>query len=92
MMWNLASIGLGLLALGLGFAAISRKGNALPVCFSLTACCFSLLGQLVELRYLTVIGDWAAVEDTVGARVFAAVFLLTLTLFLNLIALLRDRK
>ena len=92
MMWNLASIGLGLLALGLGFAAISRKGSALPVCFSLTACCFSLLGQLVELRYLTVIGDWAAVEDTVGARVFAAVFLLTLTLFLNLIALLRGRK
>jgi len=92
MIHNLASIYLGLLALGMGFAAINQKGAVLPVFLSGAACIGALLGQLLQLRRLVTLRDWAAVEDTVGAIVFAAVFLTLLTVLLNTIALLRRER
>ena len=91
MMLNLVSFGLGLLALGLGFVAITRRGNALPVFFSSSACGGALLGQLLALRRLVTIRDWSAVEDTIGAVTFAALSLTLLTVLLNTLALLRRK-
>lgn len=88
MIANIVSLFLGLLAWGLGFAAVAKRGKPVLVFCSLGACALSLVCQLVEVRRLAAIHDWSAVEDTIGAVTFAGIVLLAVTAALNLIALM----
>lgn len=92
MILNLASLYAGLLALGLGFAAISKRGKPVLVFSSFSACVGALLCQLLEIWRRVAIRDFSAIEDTIGAVIFASGILLALTLFLNLVALIRGRN
>lgn len=91
-MRNILSLFLGLTAWGLGFAAIAGKGRPALVFSSMTACAMSLLLQLWEVHSRAGLGDWAAVEDTIGAVLFAAAALVAVTVAVNLAALLRGGK
>ena len=89
---NLASILLGLAAIV--FAVHSVQVRGCLICCTATAALtgISVLCQLLELKKLAGIGDWAAIEDTIGARCFAAVVLIAVVLILNIAALLRGRN
>lgn len=92
-------LNIGSLALGLGawiFAvfAICKKepiSHANAVC-SFSFCVLSLLLQLFEVQNRVNIGDYAAIEDTIGAVNIAAVTLLFVTILLNIAAFLKARK
>lgn len=87
-MYNALSFALGLLALGLGIAAICKNGCLWYVLFSLTACSVSLAGQLLEVQRRVALSDWTALMDTIDAVVHDAVLLLAITTALNLAAVL----
>lgn len=91
-LFNILSILLGLLALGFAVQNFEKKGTLTCTGVSFSCCAVSLLCQLIELSRLAGIRDWAAVEDTVGARVLAGCVLVVGTLVLNILALLRGRK
>ena len=61
-------------------------------CGSFGLCALALYFQLREVLKRTNLGDFAAIEDTIGAVVFAATVLLTVTLILNALALLRRER
>lgn len=91
-MYNLLSLGLGILAwIFGGSGAIRGKFGGFSFA-SLSLCGISLTVQFYELRRLADKGDWSAIEDTIGALAFVAATLLVITLLLNGIALLRNRR
>lgn len=92
MFFNLASILLGLAAIVFAVHSIQVKGCLICCTVGLGTTGLSLLCQLLELKRLAGIGDFAAIDDTLGARCFAAGVLLAAVLILNLCALLRGRK
>ena len=89
---NLTSILLGLAAIVFAIHSIHVKGCLICCTASLGLGGISVLCQLFELQRLAGIGDWAAIEDTLGARCFAGAILLAVLLILNIAALLRSRK
>ena len=89
---NILSILLGLIALGFGVHSVSRKGCLICCSVSLGSCGLSLLLQLAELNRLSVLADWSAIQDTLGARVWAGTVLMAACLLLNLFPLLVNRK
>ncbi len=91
-LYSLLSLGLGFLSWGLGAAAVVKKGGPWLVFSSMGACCGALLVQLLEVRNRAERMDASAIYDTIGAVVFAAVTLITVTVVLNIIALVRGRK
>lgn len=92
MFFNLASILLGISAIVFAIHSLQVRGCLICCTVSGALTGISLLCQLVALKFLAQIGDWAAIEDTIGARCFAAVALLAVIVILNLGALLRGRK
>ena len=91
-MYNLFSLGAGLAAWALGWAA--ALGGKFGGCAfgSLSLCILSLLSQFLEINRLLNKRDWAAVEDIFPAVLLAAAVLSLVTLALNVIAFLRSRK
>ena len=89
---NLTSILLGLAAIVFAIHSVQVKGCLICCTASLGLGGISVLCQLYELQRLSGIGDWAAIEDTLGARCFAGAILLAVLLILNIAALLRGRK
>ena len=91
---NIGSLVLGFGAWGWAVLAIrGRKAAAYRnVVFSFCLCAVSLVMQLFEVRNRALQGDFAAIEDTIGAVVFAAVVLVAVTVVLNLAALVKARK
>ena len=92
MILNLASILLGLAAIVFAVHSLQVRGCLICCTISGGVTGLSLLCQLWQLNQLAGIGDWAAIEDTLGARCFAAAALLGIVLILNIAALLRSRK
>lgn len=93
MLLNIGSLLLGLIGWAMPLAAMAGRKSPVHFCAaSFGACCLSLLLQLVELRRRCVIGDLAAVEDTIGAITLAAVVLLIVAAALNALAFLLDRR
>lgn len=89
-MYNLLSLGLGILAwIFGGIAAICGKFRGSSF-LSFGLCGFSLVLQFYEVSRQVGLNDWSALMDTDGVTIFAANTLLTVTLALNAIALLRD--
>ena len=89
---NLSSILLGLAAIVFAIHSLQVKGCLICCTASLGMCGISILCQLFELKRLARIGDWAAVEDTLGARCFAGAGLLAVLLILHIAALVRGRN
>lgn len=89
-MIHILSLLFGLVSWGLACAAIGKRGGCV-LCFgSITLCAVPLLLQLQELkRLLLVKDDISAAIDTVDAACFAGTVLVTVTLVLNAIALIR---
>lgn len=88
---NLLSLGTGLLAWGLGIAAVRKTGRRLYSFCSMALCGVSLVLQLWEVSRHAWISDFSAIQDTAPAVATAATVLLIVTLGLNGIALLRGR-
>ena len=59
---------------------------------SFSLCSISLIFQLFEMNRRVVLGDYAAIEDTIRAVLFASAALISITIFLNLIALVRAKN
>ncbi len=89
---DLGSILLGIAAIVFAIHSLQVRGCLICCTVSLGLGGISLLSQLLELKRLADIGDWAAIGDTLGARCFAAVVFLGLLLILNIGALLRGKK
>ena len=94
-MLNIASLILGVCAwLFVGLAigtpnAFSSHRNTL-VSFGL--CTVSLVFQLLEVNRRVLLGDYAAIEDTIRAVVIASVALVVITIILNVVALVKAKN
>ena len=94
-MLNIGSLILGACAWLFGGLAIgtpkaySSHRNTL-VSFGL--CTVSLALQLLEVNRRVLLGDYAAIEDTIRAVVIASIALVAITIILNLVALRKAKK
>ena len=94
-MLNIGSLILGACAwLFAGFAIAASKAfrshrNTL-VSFSL--CVISLVFQLFEINRRVLLGDYAAIEDTIRAVLIASVALVLITVILNLVAFVKAKS
>ena len=93
-MYSIGSLALGFGAWIFGIFAIRAKmlrsyGNT--VC-SFSLCAISLLLQLCAVHNRVNSGDYAAIEDTIGAVNVAAFALAFVTIALNIVAFLKPRK
>ena len=94
-MFNIGSLILGACAWLLGGLAIgtpnafSSHRNTL-VSFGL--CTVSLVFQLLEVNRRVIIGDYAAIDDTIRVVVIASVALVVITIILNVVALVKAKN
>lgn len=91
-MYSILSIALGLLAWGLGIAAIINKGTAVPVFSSMAACGCSLVVQFFEMRCQALAEDASWFYDVAPTLAMVAGILLAVTVGLNLAALWRGKR
>lgn len=94
-MLNIGSLILGALAwLCAGRAITTSKaftshGNTL---MSFSLCAISLVLQLFEINRRVLLGDYAALEDTIRAVMIASAVLVFITIILNFIALVKAKN
>lgn len=90
---NILSLFLGIAAWSLPVMYLMYwKHRELLCCGSFGLCALAMYFQLREVLGRTELGDFAAIEDTIGAVVFAASTLLVVTLILNALAMLRKER
>lgn len=91
---NMGALILGLMAWGLGAAAIRQRrcGGPLYSAGSLAACSCSLCLELYYQAHLATIEDVAAILDTADAVAMCAGVLLAVTLVLNVLAVCAYRS
>ncbi len=90
MTWNIASFVLGIIAWGIAFGAIKSKKKPSAYGCSVTSfslCAVSLFFQFLEIGQRVNNRDYAGIEDTIGAVIFAAGVLVGVTIVLNVVAL-----
>ena len=94
-MLNIASLILGVCAWLFGGLAIGTP-NAFSahrnILVSFGLCTVSLVLQLLEVNRRVIIGDYAAIEDTIRAVVIASVALVVITIILNVVALVKAKN
>ena len=88
---NLWSIILGLLAWLMGIWAIGKYKLWKPT-VGYFFCAVALLIQLFVIKHEAFSGDYAAIEDTIRAIVFAGVFMMAVTVILNVIAYFKSKN
>ena len=88
---NLWSIVLGVLAWLIGAWAIGRY-KPWKFQFAYFFCAVALLLQLLVLRSSALSRDWSSVEDTIGAIVFAGIFMLSVTVILHMVAFFKCKS
>ena len=59
---------------------------------SISLCAISLIFQLFEINRLVLLSDYAAIEDTIRAVLIASVALVSITVILNLIAVIKAKN
>ena len=92
---NIGSLVLGIcawLAGGLAIFAPSGFASHRNTVTSFGLCSLSLVLQLFEINRRVLLGDHAAIEDTIRAVLIASVALVFVTVILNLAALLKARR
>lgn len=93
--YSIGSLVLGALAWVLACSAIvSRKSfrSRLYSFVSFSLCAVSLLFQFFEVSSRAKAGDFAAIGDTIDEVIFASCFLLCVTIILNAVAAVREKK
>lgn len=88
---NVGSLVLGLLAWTLPFVTFRKNQLTLAV-MSMGACALSLSFQIFYHHHLVKIGDWSAIMDTSGAVAFASAVLIIITILVNALTLMREKK
>ena len=88
---NSASLILGFAAWVFAIIAISKRIKHCFPFISFVACILSLIFQILEINNRVNLGDFSAIIDTIGAVVLASVVMSSVTVILNLAALLRMR-
>ncbi|WP_026675229.1 hypothetical protein [Alkalihalobacterium bogoriense] len=95
---NIGSLVLGLIAWILPVVVLMRKeksGNNKLVVFSIwsfSCCGVALCFQMYYNYHLVIIEDWSALMDTMGGVAVAATVLLVVTIALNTMTLVVNRK
>ena len=90
MVYNVGSIALGLCAwLVAGWSAARYK--PWKTAASYLFCAAALLLQLFEVKNRAFAGDYAAIEDTIRVIVFVGIFMLFVTVILNIFAFFKCR-
>ena len=69
-------------------AFTSHKNTIVSFCLST----ISLVFQLFEINRRVILGDYAAIEDTIRAILIASVVLVSVTIILNLVALVKAKN
>ena len=94
-MYNIISLILGLsawlfavLAISSGQVSASHRNTFI----SFALCTTSLISQVIHIHRLVLIHDFSAIEDTIRAVVIASVALVSITLILNLIAVIKAKN
>lgn len=93
-MLNIASLILGVCAwLFAGLAISTPKASASHrnTLTSFSLCAISLVLELFEINRRVLLGDYAAIEDTIRAVLIASVGLVCITIALNVVALLKSK-
>ena len=94
-MYSIASLALGIGAWIFGVLAIAAPDVSKAYrrsALSFALCALSLLLQLLEISRRVSIGDLSAVMDTVGAIVMAAAVLISVTVILNAVAVIKAKN
>ena len=94
-MLNLGSLILGACAwalAGLAIRAVKASASHRNTLVSFSLCAGALVLQLFEMNRRVLLGDYAAIEDTIHAVVIASVVLVSVTMILNLMALAREKR
>jgi len=89
-MLNIGSLILGVCAWLFAGMAIKAPKATLSLKYtaaSFASCAISLVLQLFEINRRVLFGDYAAIEDTIRAILFASVVLVSVTILLNLVAM-----
>lgn len=94
-MLNIGSLILGVcawlfagLAIATHKASVSHKNTMM----SFSLCVISLVFQLFEINRRVLHADYAAIEDTIRAILIASVALVSVTIILNLVALVKSKN
>ena len=94
-MLNIGSLILGACAwLFAGLAISTPKASASHrnTFASFSLCAISLMLQLFEINRRVLLGDYAAIEDTIRAVLIASVVLVFVTIILNLVAIAKAKN
>lgn len=91
---NIGSIVVGLAAWLVPVIGVNvNKGKSHDFSVASFSCCaMALVLQLVEIRHRVMIGDLSAVMDTISAILMAAVVLVVITMFINILVLRSARN
>ena len=89
---NLCALLLGFISWGVPALAIwRRKYSVLTAWLSFVPCVMAVIVSALSTQIWIAKRDWSALEDTNGVMVFAGLFLLIVTVVLNVWAYLRGR-
>ena len=94
-MLNIGSLILGALAwlcAGLAITTVKAFTSHRNTLMSFSLCAISLVLQLFEINRRVLLGDYAALEDTIRAVLIASVALISITMILNLVALVKSKN
>lgn len=93
-MYNIISLVLGLVGIVLPIYAMFFKTKSLYLfsCFSLSSCILSLYFQLLEYNRLVGCEDFVAMMDTSDTLIKVAGVLVCVTIVVNVIGYLKNRK
>lgn len=59
---------------------------------SFSLCAISLTFQLFEINHRVLLGDYAAIEDTIRAILIASIALISVTVILNVVAFVKAKN
>lgn len=94
-MLNIGSLVLGACAwIFAGFAITTSKTftSHRNILVSFSLCTISIVFQLFEINHRVLLGDYAAIEDTIRAILIASLALVSVTVILNLVAFVKAKN
>ena len=94
-MLNIGSLAFGVFAWIFAVLAITTPKTVTShrnTVTSFSLCAISLVLQLFEINRRVLLGDYTAIEDTMRAVLIASSVLVSVTIILNLVALVKAKK
>lgn len=94
-MLNIGSLILGVSAWifgGFAIAAPKASTSYRNTFASISFCAISLVLQFFEINRRVILGDYAAIEDTIRAILIASIALVSITIILNIFAVIKAKN